>query len=221
VTLEARASVPLRGNRTLVATGDTLLVLDSTGAQSASCTVHGQQVPSRLLSASPQDTAVAAFARSPLVRLNLDVAGPTTCQARWWELSPEPYAVTAVAVEADGGSVITVEQEGTRTPLRVARYNKNGTRVGASTPSPRGNQPGHLCSAVGAVASSAGVVVADATCRQLVVFDPTTLRVTARASVDGIPRGVALVAGGSRALVPVAEPTADGALGSFVLVELG
>ncbi|MCU0690289.1 MAG: hypothetical protein MUF54_02700 [Polyangiaceae bacterium] len=222
VAQSAQIAVPLAGNRVLVADAQRTVVLDSAGAQAKVCELlAGGQVRARMLAARADGSALAGFLRSPLVALTTSVADPDSCTAAELELTPEPHAIVALGVSADGGFV-TVERPTPGSQLVVARYDRAGHRAGESPPHLPAGHTGLICSAAGVVdAGGHGIVVADSTCQRVLVFDAASLQATYIAEVDGSPRGVTLVADSAdTALVAIARAIRGGVEASFVTLPL-
>lgn len=212
LALDASAAVPLVGSRTLVAAGQGTSLLDSTGAEIGTCGTAGLVL--RTLQGSGNEGAVGVVAQAPLTLLATDLEqGPAYCTTSTLPLSPAPFAVVQVAADTQGGFV-TVEQATPSSPLAVSRYGADGTRSKTSAPF-AGTDEARLCSASGLVDSESGVLVVDATCRRVVLFDRDALFAKAEARFDGEPRGAARVAAGASWLVTVARASGEGTVTTF------
>lgn len=211
----AAAAAPVPSGM-VVATEDRTLLLDAAGAEVAGCTSSGTELRLRWLASNNAGKAWGAFVRSPLASLSADTAN-FKCEGASLPLDANPFAVLALATASSSEDLIVVEQQTASSPLALARYDATGKRTGISP-----DQPGApvLCSVTGLVDTDQGILAADGACKQLVLYDSGTLQAVGRAELDGSPRGLAWLPGGTKVLVPVAYPTESGAEAVLKLVDL-
>jgi hypothetical protein len=215
--IEAVSAVPLPGSRTLVAKNDATVLLDSTGQEVGSCRTNGANLIARSLQADGEGRVAAAFAKTPIALLTVELASPA-CDAASVPLSPEPFALAAVAL-ARGGGFVTVEQTTPASPLVVARYGSEGVREASSTPYAN-HGPSKLCSATGLIDTPAGIFVTDTACRRVVLFDGDLLYAVAQLSFQNSPRSAALSPDGKHVLIALAQTLENGAVATFERVRL-
>lgn len=215
--IEAFSAVPLPGSRTLVAKSDATVLLDSTGQEVGSCQTDGTHLVARSLHADAEGNVAAAFTKAPIALLAVGL-GSTGCGSTSVPLSPEPFALAAVALARDGGFV-TVEQATPASPLTVTRYGSDGVRVASSVAyATQGSSK--LCSATGLVDTPAGILVTDTACKRVVLFDAQRMYATAQVSFENAPRGAALSPDKKHVLIALAQTVENGAVATFERVRL-
>ncbi len=217
VEVDATSAASVPGGRAIVTSAVGTMLLNAAGEVVGRCRLGGGEVIARLVTMGADGNGVALFTRSPLYAVRTDLAWPTGCEVSLRTLTPEPYAIAAVARLESGW--VTVEQKLAMSPLFVAWYDEGGNQVRTSQAWSGTNQPGHLCTATAIAATTSRVVVNDAGCGRLVVFDSTSGNPVGVGALDGTPRGVAVTASGN-VLVAVARRVGDGAVATFAVVDL-
>ncbi len=206
----ALAACPLPDGAFLTASQSGVTLRNEAGDSIATCSSGQASMTARIIEGRSDGTAVAAFAGSPLQVLTRPAGPDASCVASDTFLSPEPFAVFAVARSHAENGFVVAEQAMATAPVVIARYDARGQRQAVSS--------SVLCSAVGIVETATRIAVADSTCQQVIVFDPSSLAVTGKAKLDGIPRGIAKAGGASGAIVPVAQEDQGSVKVSFRLV---
>jgi hypothetical protein len=223
VQVDALAAAPLpSAGRTLVATQSGLQILDSTGKNPTDCT---GSAAARLLAIRAHDSATkvskagsgyGVLAASSLETVSTEAG--SSCSTAALKLQSSVQLVAAIAPAADDGFVLA-EQETASSGLVVSRYDSTGARLLSSAKGTEESNPAHLCSVSGMVDTAAGIVVTDATCKRVVLFDDT-LTPIGSLQLDTTPRGVVALDDASKVLVAVTSPTSTGAQGMFITVSL-
>ena len=201
LSVDAAFAVALSSNRSLVAAVDGTRLLDGNGSETQTC----PGLVARFLSVGDGDMVVSAFTRSPIVLIDSSVS---PCSSLEVQLTPAPYAVVAVAARQSGG-FYTAELSSRVSPLVLAKYDADGTRV-ASSSAFASHQASKLCSVSGIVETSDGVFVVDTTCRRGILFDADSLYSVAAVVFDDVPFGAALSSDGSSVSVALERLGEDG-----------
>ncbi|OQB07368.1 MAG: hypothetical protein BWY17_05302 [Deltaproteobacteria bacterium ADurb.Bin207] len=215
--IDAFSAIVLPGARSLVATAEGTVFLDSEGNTIEQCLSGGDSMIARMLVANASGRVAALFAKSPVAMLDLSISA-IHCSSIPLSLSPAPSAIAAVALDPQGG-LVTVEQATYSSSLVVARYDANGVRVGSSSAF-SSHPASKLCSATGLVDTPAGVFVTDTTCRRVVLFDGDALFAAAASTFDDHPRGAALSPDQRHVLIALTSSVENGSQATFESITL-
>ena len=210
----ATAAVPLPSGM-LVASQDRTLILDNTGGEVAACTSSGKDLRTRWLASNDAGNAWGLFVHSPISEIAPDFS-KEECVEKPLELDTQPFALLALAPASNGEGFVVVEQQTASSAIAVSRYDALGKRA---LMSPTAGAP-ILCSATGVIDTPQGVLVSDGACKQVVLYDGASLQAVGQALLDGSPRGLAWLPGGTKVLVPVVYPTESGAEARLQVVDL-